>query len=765
MANPKVTNLTITEQSGADQTVFASWTAPSSVSHLDHYTVQWKYSTGQGYSFVGQEEDTDEVVSVYSYPDNATSLTVRVTPVSETYTSNSTTVSYWTGETVLTTWSTGGPLPETPDTPTITMSDSGTALTASLDNVTDENSYYIEFQTVYVSGAKYVVFDDDLSKVDTDTYYVKHTVKNLASDQTYYVRARGVKKDKTTVGEWSGYSSAITTIPDGVTITSCRAESTTSVRLVWSSSSSATSYEVEYAVSKTYFDKSSETQTLTTEKAAAHVTGLDSGQEWFFRVRAVNDTGNSDWSEVVSIVLGSAPDAPTTWSSTSTAMIDDTVTLYWVHNSEDTSYARQSEIELTVNGSTSTITQTYDDYDSEDAENTHSYTLSLSGYSAGAVILWRVRTMGATEEYGPWSIQREIDVYAPATLLLYYDTTITALPFNIGCVAGPSTQTPVSYSLYIVANSSHQTTNSTGAVEYVTAGQTIFSQTTYTSESEFSFWLAYNNITLANGQTYTGTVTSAMDTGLTCEKTFTFTVSWETTDYFVNAEVGIDETTWSCQITPYALDSDGNYASDVYMSVYRREFDGSFTAIAVGMDNDQYTTVTDPHPALDYARYRIVAVNISTGYADYTDLPSIPVGCTSIVLQWDETWSTYETDGESSVVDVPWAGSMLILPWNIDTTEEHDIDVELVEYIGRSHPVSYYGTQLGETAVWNSDVDREDKETLYALRKLAIYRGDVYCRNPSGVGYWAHVQVSMTDTHLNLVVPVSLSLTRVEGGA
>ena len=92
------------------------------------------------------------------------------------------------------------------------------------------------------------------------------------------------------------------------------------------------------------------------------------------------------------------------------------------------------------------------------------------------------------------------------------------------------------------------------------------------------------------------------------------------------------------------------------------------------------------------------------------------------------------------------------------------MDVSLVEYIGRAHPVSYYGTQLGVESNWSSDIARNDSETLYALRRLAIYQGDVYVREPSGSGYWAHVNPSFDRSYDNMTIPVSLQLTRVEGG-
>ena len=112
----------------------------------------------------------------------------------------------------------------------------------------------------------------------------------------------------------------------------------------------------------------------------------------------------------------------------------------------------------------------------------------------------------------------------------------------------------------------------------------------------------------------------------------------------------------------------------------------------------------------------------------------------------------------------PWSGSLLKLPYNIDVSHANSTDVSLIEYIGRRHPVSYYGTQVGESATWSMVIEKSDKETIYALRRLAIWMGDVYVREPSGTGYWACIKVSFGQKHLDLTIPVTLDITRVEGG-
>ena len=107
---------------------------------------------------------------------------------------------------------------------------------------------------------------------------------------------------------------------------------------------------------------------------------------------------------------------------------------------------------------------------------------------------------------------------------------------------------------------------------------------------------------------------------------------------------------------------------------------------------------------------------------------------------------------------------MLKLPYNISISSSHSPDVSAIEYIGRKHPVSYYGTQTGETESWSVDIPKNDIETLYAIRRLSVWMGDVYVREPSGSGYWANVMVNYSQKSRDLVIPVTFKITRVEGG-
>ena len=148
----------------------------------------------------------------------------------------------------------------------------------------------------------------------------------------------------------------------------------------------------------------------------------------------------------------------------------------------------------------------------------------------------------------------------------------------------------------------------------------------------------------------------------------------------------------------------------------------------------------------------------------FIDLPPYPIQVKTIVLQWNEAWTDYNLGDEGAIGKQAWQGTMLKLPYNIDVSENNETDVSLITYIGRKQPVSYYGTQLGTAATWHCDVPKHDSETIYALRRLAVWMGDVYVREPSGTGYWARVSVSFSQKHCELVVPVTIDITRVSGG-
>ena len=796
--------------------------------NLDHYSVEWFYDSGDGWFSAGSASDTTEKVITYSPPDYAVRIKVTVKPVAKTYKQGDADVPYWQG--------TVSEYPITLDE--IAPPEVPSGLSASIDennkfkldmrieNISDPRTDAIQFEVT--NGTTVVYTSPDCTVVTC----MASATYNVVAGGEYRVRCRSININGSgnVYSEWSAYTNTINTIPATPSgITELRATSETSIYIAWEATNAAKTYDIEYATKKTYFDGSDQTTVISDiEFTHYEKSGLESGQEYFFRVRAANDGGRTAWSESTSIVIGKKPGVPTTWSSTTTAVVGEPLNLYWVHNSEDNSSETKAEIEIYIDGVKETIPIKNEETDEDLKDRTKVYPIDTSKFAEGTQIQWRVRTAGVTSQYGDWSIQRVVDVYAPPVLTLNVTdlegnavTTLTQFPFYIYALAGPKTQAPIGYHVTITSNEIYETTDNVGNVKMVNAGEAVYSKY-FDITSSLGLEMTPAVINLDNGISYTVTCIVSMNSGLTAESTAGFTVDWVDDIYYPNAEITIDPNTLAAHIRPYCEEATITYykvtksgskytktdtvvegitngelvvgartttgedvftgvstdGSTIYyceietrslvdgitLSLYRREFNGEFVELATRLRNTDRTFVTDPHPALDYARYRVVAVSESTGAISFYDLPGYPTGVTDIVVQWEEAWTNFDSFNGDVTEQPPWSGSMIRLPYNIDVSESTSPDVTLVNYSGRSNPVSYYGTQIGSTATWNTEIVADDKETIYALRRLQHWMGDVYVREPSGSGYWANITVQFSQKHGELTIPVTLTITRVEGG-
>lgn len=809
-----------------DNTLFATWNW-SKESQTESYKVEWVYDTGDGFWLSGSSTtntvDHDNRAlsrqSTYSIPSGARRVRFRVKPISKKKSSNSD-ATYWTASWSDSKYYTDSTPLSTPSAPSDVKIEDLT-LTVTMDGL-DTAITKVEFQIVKDNAASSY---NTSSKLTIKSSHVSYSCKVTAGSE-YKVRCRVWDEDNQK-SDWSPYSSNISSKPSTPSgFEYCRASSETSVYLEWKEVKTAKTYEIEYTTEKNYFDLTDQTTTVSgITLTQREIVGLESGDKYFFRLRAVNENSvASDWSDISSVVIGEKPEAPTTWSSTTTAVIGEDLILYWLHNSKDGSYQTYAELEITANG-VSEVTP-IQSFTEDDADTVSSYVIDTTKYSNDTEIKWKVRTRGVITETSDWSTERIVTIYTKPELTLSLVNSagetveiLESLPLRVKATAEPSTQLAIGFYLTITSNGTYETTDVIGNPKTVNQGDIVYSN--YFDKSHLDISLTAGDIDLENGEEYTVSCVVSLNSGLTAEHALPITVSWTDIWCEPNAEIGIDTDTFTAYITPYCderqitkylveyttgvyiktsesvsfawgdpvigartatgenvylgTNGDGEeiyfceveeatVIEDVWLAVYRREFDGRFTEIASGLDAANRTTVSDPHPSLDFARYRIVATDKSTGTISYNDLPGYPVGGTAVIIQWDEQWSSFEVAEDETPAEPTWSGSLLKLPYNIDVSNNNKLDVTLVEYIGRSHPVSYYGTQIGESATWNVVIEKDDVETIYALRRLAKWIGDVYVREPSGTGYWAHIEVSFSQKHLDLTIPVTLDITRVEGG-
>ena len=785
-----------------ERNMFCAWSFKRD--HTDHFEIKWYYGTGQGpeWRFGGEATvnyvNTDFQYALTSVDASAKKVKLSIKPIAAIKDQQKGT-KYWTdGEVVEVTYDFSNNPPKIPNVPEVELNNG--KITASLSNIDpDINADSIEFAVYTNNETKYKT---GISKINTETHYAVY-VCDVDPGGNYTVRCRAVRNENI-YSNWTEFTSPLMSVPIAPTeIISLRPEKRTEqsstqyfVYIEWSIVDTADHYEVQWSTYRD-FDVSSDIHSQTTDPSEGNktlISGIELGHEYFFRVRSINDQGESSWTSVKSIELGERPAPPSTWSATSSGILGDILNLYWVHNPNDGSLETTARIHFLctdlANPSSSplefteTITsqKTEDDKDQPSVYQIDSSQPRWAFLTEGFSIKWKVQTAGVISEYSDWSIEREIVIYARPTLTLDLKnqnassiSEITSYPFYVSVLARPFSQTPISYYLEIIANNKYETVDAVGKSKVINIGDKVYTKyydPTSTNKWDFLAEMTPGNVDLENGVNYTINATVSMDSGLSANASLNFDVNWSDEFYDVFADIIINKETLEASIHPYCYEYNEEHGTvqpslteNCVLAIYRREYDGQFTLIADQIQNSENIYVTDPHPSLDYARYRVVATSNENGAISYSDIPIVKVGEPSVVIQWAEEWSYFEANNEGDgVVEPTWAGSMVKIPYNIDVSEKAKIDTELIEYVGRKHPVSYYGTHQGESASWNVVIPKYDTETIYALRRLQKWSGDVYVREPNGVGYWANIEVSFNINHDAVTIPVSFNITRVEGG-
>lgn len=748
-------------------------------------------------------------------PENAIKVWFRVKPVAEQDKNGK---DYYTGEWAASaSWTYAEIVPSAPPTPSVTFEvDTYNSkiyyLSGLLENLgapddTDKYEWRINFQIVREGRpqADPTVFDRQIVYNQEYNYNVDDIYDNYLAVRwevepgwRYAIRARysvytwpfSVRSQYPVLySEWSQWSSMTISNPAAPTFIGAEESQEKQCYLEWEEVYSATTYTIEYTNDTKFFDHSDAVVAVQSAHSPLYINNMAYAPEYdnmyYFRVKATNQTGDSPWSNIVNCRLDCTPASPTTWSNrTSINTDEEEVILYWLHNSEDGGAMGNTKIELTVDdGEPTTIILAPEDVEYPDGPpkagevKIASYRVLQSVWEYISRIRYRMCTMckgSRTQTYGEWSVMREIQVYqSPHVYFTVTDedenaTVITHYPFYINWYTTPAQQTKLSMVLTIRNEQPMNTVNTMGEDIYLPANSVIFTKSYLGDEMVTPIEMLPSDLVLVNGAQYHAYMDVSMDSGLTASSDELFTVELggrsDIYDPTLTLRSKFDTVNCGLLLIPEAFDEDGDPIDNIEIDIYRKECDGSLTLVQKGVDPTTKTQVFDPHPVLKGCAYRLVGRSLVTGEATYTDTPSIDVPETAIVLQWDETWTTIEPNLSDIYQGTPYMGSILRLPYNVDVSDSNQPDVTTVAYAGRKNPVAYHGTQIGFTSSWNTDVPWYDKETIFQLRRLMNWNGDVYVREATGSSYWANITISMDITHAELVIPVTLQVTRIEGG-
>lgn len=614
-------------------------------------------------------------------------------------------------------------------------------------------------------------------------------VSMTPANGTYYQFQARWRLDKKTLGELSLPSEIYYGRPMRPTnltakVVSCDSESG-SVRLDWKDSgSTGDKYLVEWSEDPDAWDNHADVESSEepgepdgNNNGWRTIGGLEPGKTYWFRVKRGESKAEEayEWSDYacvgtssstlqVSCVMGTVPTAPTLGQVPSTAVVDEPLTLSWTHNSEDGSAQTAYQLQI-YDGSWSTVS-------TGTTSQTFAVSPSTQGFTDGDTLQWRVRTKGALDtgssaDWSPWSSTGSVTVWAKPASTIYAPITVEQMPISLEIEVGSTSagNTPTRYWLNVVADEPYETVGPDGEPVWVAEGETVWSGEAVPGddgcdESGWSISLTVVDIRLNPGATYVvngGCYTSQGLKSDAAPATFIADIN-QTAVSGCDADVAFDRATMAATVMPRCTDGpEGELLQGVTLSVWR--LGDPNEKIGEWMVNDGHAICLDAHPTFGTCTYRIVATDSTSGAQGFSDV-IIDIPAPGIVIQWDEDWSEPTNDMEG----VSFSGQRLILPFNVDVTEQWSKQSSLNEWAGRKSPVSRYGTQRGHTATWSCVVNRyRGLDQVNAVRKLATYMGDVYVREPYGSGYWAHVDVaSLGAVHGSPAVQVSLNVTRVD---
>lgn len=788
----KVTSLSVAMQQGSDRGVYAQWkfSIPKAAAWTEGFEYDWEYTTGARMAPTkaqkkagkpgdlvwlpgssGSAQFSSTLTSsgmhriTYTAPSSAIEVRCRILPLSnsrdkkvsvtKTYTNNKlkkTTTNkesfpYFTGS-----WSGYASHDFRSDAlaaPSVEaeLMDNGTTAVVTVSS-DDADAGWCDVE-VTDSGGKIAAraYDKPLSGEASFSFA-------LAAGRSYTARARvqttsnGSKKNS----QWAS-AAAFATKPAAPTGPSAAATGPSSARVTWTAAAGAESYTVQHTTGtaeKFETDPESVDEVDGISATSYTPSGLDQNAVHWFRVRAVNGTGESAWSAACSCLVATKPEAPTVYGMQPSYIEADDAVVRWTHNSADGSAQSAAQVDVAYSGANapSGLTVT--------VGAAERYTLSLAGAGDATAVAVRVRTKGAHADWSPWSGTVGFTVYEQPQLQvtlsqgsgtpLGASSPLGSFPVLASLAASGGGDSPVGYDVSIVCTSGADYIDEYGYTARMDAGGVAWEEHYATSDDPLAVAVAAGDAFLADGASYELRAAVAMESGLRAEASAPFSVSFDMELPAPIAEVTFDADSLTADVVPACFDVDGTTGvetSDLrpgtLLSVYRIGQDGILVPLARRVPNDGTRTVTDPHAAFGTCWYHVVATDEATGASSFSDW-SADSSHPDTVIMWGGDWRP-AGDGETRY---EYDGTVLDGFCNSTFSQDGEAENEPARYSGRKRPVHYYGEGLVESMRYDLQFERADARTMALVRALMSFPGDVYVREPTGTGFWAHVRCTLS---------------------
>lgn len=535
---------------------------------------------------------------------------------------------------------------------------------------------------------------------------------------TYRVRLEYVPEageDYTLASAWVTSSATYNSPAAPTAISGARLAGTTVRVTLTNTASTSTGLEVQASTSSSDWSGAISQTFAGAGLTTADITGL--GGIYYFRARNTRGALVSAWSPVSAAVATLTPPAAPTLIAPNSAVWNistPSIVYKWQHNPLDGSAQTAAQLQTSTDGGSTWTTYT--------ESTAQSHTVTYSGADVGKTITWRVRTKGADASYGAYSASKSFLVaQAPSISITLEDSN------GNDVTNGTLTDMPLRYALTV--------NDPSGTVAGATVEIGGYSEDATSLSGEIS---AVEFLPL-DGTTYTFTANVQSTSTLAASGAVTVTTS------FVMPQAGtlaVSDADGIETLTVGLAAQEAGETAAVSIAVYR-EYAGKTVLLAQGLaDGD---TITDLYAPLNVDYAYIVATFSSAGIARQTRFPQ-RIKCSK--------WLVVYNGKVASAIWNPAGDIALKRPQRT-----------LVQYIGRTYPVSYDGTALADERSMSWVLLSEDERDAF-IDLMQSGGAGVY-KSGDGAVFMAVFDVKFKPAYTTRTQygTVSLTITRTESGA
>lgn len=554
---------------------------------------------------------------------------------------------------------------------------------------------------------------------------------------------------------------AVPVAPTGVTVTASDIPGT--IRVTWNWTwSDATAAELSWANHEDAWESTDMPETFeinNTHASAWNISGLETGETWYVRVRlmaaAGDDVTYGAYSEIESIDLSSAPVVPSLTLSEGVIPEDGSVVASWAYSTTDGTMQASAQLAEVVSGAYVPLLQV-------ETQQTATIYPQEVGWSAGETHYVVVQVASASGRVSDgWSdpvaviVAERITASITATSLepqtIVTDgvsrniNALTAMPLSV-TVSGAGQDGTTTVAIERAAD--YHVARPDESTMYGYEGETV---ALVTQLGDAAITITADDLLgrLDDGAAYRIVATVEDAVGQTATAEMDFEVHWTHQAIIPTATVEIDEDAMVAKLTPTA--PTGTVIGDT-CDIYRLSVD---KPVLVYPNAEFGTTYVDPYPTIgEFGGHRFVFHSKDGDYITEDN-----------EFAWVDTTAANDDDYLDLPVNViDYGAGRVVLTYDIDLANSWTKDFIETQYLGGAVQGDWNPAVRRSATLSAVSITAEDQTTIEAMRRLAEHPGICHVRTKDGSSYAADVQCSENYKHDNnqRLVTFQLKITRVD---